>query len=189
MTDAQQFKDVVTYIDALAKDPTLAIVSKKMAGVALGITRPAIAARIKNGSLATIEIGGAKHPRASALISARAQELSEITIIREFLEGIAARREVVTYEPVMGLLGMKTDNPHHRTKIGILLGELSRATYYENGILLSVLVHLKKPTGRSRPSSAFDKLIDEFDLDVPNVAAFIDEEIEEVWELYANKTA
>jgi hypothetical protein len=109
MTDAQQFKDVVTYIDALAKDPTLAIVSKKMAGVALGITRPAIAARIKNGSLATIEIGGAKHPRASALISARAQELSEITIIREFLEGIAARREVVTYEPVMGLLGMKTD--------------------------------------------------------------------------------
>ncbi|SEB02361.1 hypothetical protein [Rubrimonas cliftonensis] len=183
------FTDIGAYLDALAGDPGLAIVSKKMAAEALGLSRPAIDGRIKDGRLATVKIAAARHVLASALIEHRRGQEEVNARIRSYLGGVAADRGTVFYEPVMSLVGMSTRMPRDRELIGAILGDISRASYDEtateeaHGILLSVLVH-RKTGGTTRPSPAFFDLARELGFEWDDDDAFVAQEMERVWKAY-----
>jgi hypothetical protein len=186
----QAFADIGAYLDALARDPGIAIVSKKMAGEALGLSRPAIDARIEEGRLAVVKIGKARHVLALALIGHRQRQRETVARIRTYLEEVAADRSKVFYDPVMSLVDMSTKMPRDRTLIGALLGDVSRATYGEtatengHGILLSVLVHLKTG-GTTRPSKPFFDLARELGFEWDDDDAFVAEQTARVWDAYA----
>jgi hypothetical protein len=107
----------------------------------------------------------------------------DVTLVRADLEKRAARREIVTYAPVMDLLGLSPAIAADRGRIGAVLVGVSLDTFREHGRMLSVLVHRKgKPP--TRPGAGFFKLAAELGLLTGDPDRFVADELERVWALY-----
>jgi hypothetical protein len=107
----------------------------------------------------------------------------DVTLVRADLEKRAARREIVTYAPVMDLLGLSPAIAADRGRIGAVLVGVSLDTFREHGRMLSVLVHRKgKPP--TRPGAGFFKLAAELGLLTGDPDRFVADELERVWTLY-----
>ena len=75
----------------------------------------------------------------------------------------------IFYWPIMSSLGLRQISPD-RKKIGEILGDVSRMSLKEHGVLLSALVHCKphgatRPTRPTRPSKSFFSFAKEQGLD------------------------
>ena len=107
----------------------------------------------------------------------------DVATIRADLEARAARREIVTYAPVMDLLGLSPAVAADRGRIGAVLVGVSLDSFREHGRMLSVLVHRKgKPP--TRPGAGFFKLAAELGLLQGDPDRFVADELERVWTLY-----
>ena len=179
------FKDAADYFRAYASDPAAcAIFPVQMIADLRGVSRGAIIGMIDTGKLKEIKIGKVRYVRASSYIDLLEEQERRDQQVLKFLEGVAARREVVTYEPVMSLVGLRWQTPADRNTIGAILGRISEKTSEKHGILLSVLVHRKTP-GKTRPGKGFFELAEYLGYDWEDEDAFTDEETENVWSFYS----
>ena len=108
----------------------------------------------------------------------------DVATIRADLEARAARREIVTYAPVMDLLGLSPAVAADRGRIGAVLVGVSLETFREHGRMLSVIVHRKGPAP-TRPGAGFFKLASELGLATGDADRFLTDELERVWARYA----
>lgn len=153
------FEEVKDYIRAVADDSSLALIPIPMAAELFGITGAGIAARVKSGTLRGIKVGSSRYILLESVVSTLQKADDEVATVRRFLED-QARQGVssVEYGPVMGLLGLSSTLSADRTKIGWILGAVSRQTFNEGKGLLSVIVHRK---GTRMPSeNGFFGLVD-----------------------------
>ncbi len=153
-----EFNTIDDYLDLLFQNPLrFAIILRKMGGKALNLSRAGIEARINAGRLKVVTIGNSRFLCAKEVIETFQGDCDLASKAREILEDCARNRKSTTYGPFMSELGMTTQSPHHRSKIGSILGTLSKDTFSKDGNLLSVLVH-RQSEGKTRPSPAIFKL-------------------------------
>jgi hypothetical protein len=74
--------------------------------------------------------------------------------------------------------------PADRKRIGYLLGDVSRQTFKEFGILLSVTVH-RKTSGTTSPGAGFFELAEDLKLEWDDDDVLVATEMEKVWGHYA----
>ena len=183
----QRFATSTEYLKALSLNPDLAVVSIAMAAECRGVGRATIERQLAVNGLGGLMIGKTRCVLARDLIALNQHDQDQIAKVRQFVEAYAVQGRSVFYEPVMNAIGMKPSIPRHRLQIGVILGQVSRQTWAEHRILLSVLVH-KKTAGTTRPSDSFFDLVrdvqhPEYDDDT-DIDAFIDAEMQKVWEHY-----
>ncbi|WP_137405481.1 hypothetical protein [Sphingobium sp. MP9-4] len=156
----KQFKTMESYLNALALNPSLAILTYQMVADGVGLTRAAIARQVKNGALEGVSIDGSNYVLAESVIRKNKEHANEVAIIKAALEDFARRGETTTYEPVMALTGRTHTNPNDRGMIGKILGAISRDTMDKHGFLLSALVFNKT---QKAPTGSFFGLAEEID--------------------------
>jgi hypothetical protein len=184
-----QFGTASAYIEALKRDLTLALVPLTVAAEALDITRAAIDRMLRAGQLEEIQIGAIRYVRAQSLIDREQDFIEQVAVVRAELERIAAAGGTADgYQPLMSKIGLSHKVPADRRKIGEILGEVSRQTLKEHGILLSAIVHHK---GTDRPGKGFanyfrEKADPEWQGDDD---AWIDYQMQRVWNFYHSKKA
>jgi len=155
-----EFVETEAYVRAYAKDRSLAVIPVTMAADLFGITNAGIVSRVKNGALAAIKISGTRYITMESVMETLSKFEREVDLVKAYLEK-EARNGVrsVEYAPVMDLLGLSSRRSADRTKIGWILGAVSRRSYEEKKVLLSVIVHLKNT---SMPSlNGFFGLVDD----------------------------
>lgn len=154
-----QYENVVDYVRAVGRDPSLALIPIPMAAELFGITGAGISARVKSGALHGIKVSGSRYVLLDSVVTTLKKSDKEVAKVRDFLEN-QARKGIssIEYEPVMNLLGFSSTRGADRTRIGWILGAVSRETYKDGNGLLSVIVHRK---GTSMPSEkGFFRLVD-----------------------------
>lgn len=161
-----KFENLKDYLDAFEKDPYgLALLPLTEVAQHLGVTRAAVDRRLRldptnRNVLTPILINRTRYVATASLLALHQQDDDDLDTLRQTLEKRArAGERQVFYTPVMTPLGLSHRIPADRTRIGRLLGDLSRATYDKDGILLSVLVHAHRP-GKTRPGPGFFALVD-----------------------------
>ena len=154
-----EYEEVEDYIRAVAGDPSLALIPIPMAAELFGITGAGIAARVKSGTLRGIKVGGSRYIILDSVVATLKKFDEEVSKVRVYLEDHAQKGvSSVEYGPVMGLLGLSSTLSADRTKIGWILGAVSRQTFDDGKGLLSVIVHRK---GTKMPSeNGFFGLVD-----------------------------
>jgi hypothetical protein len=154
-----KYEEVEVYIRAVADDPSLALIPIPMAAELFGITGAGIAARVKSGTLRGIKVGGSRYVILDSVVATLKKSDEEVAIVRRFLEDHARQGiSSVEYAPVMDLLGLSSTLSADRTRIGWILGAVSRQTFHDGKGLLSVIVHRK---GTKMPSeNGFFGLVD-----------------------------
>ncbi len=182
-----EFNTIDDYLDRLFQNPLrFAIIPKKMGGKALNLSRAGIEARINAGRLKEVTIGNRRFLCAKEVIETFRDDRALASKARELLEDCAKNRKTTTYGPFMRELGMTTQNPHHRSKIGSILGAISKDTFSKDGILLSVLVH-RQSVGKTRPSPAFFKLAANLGVKGHDAPNFLKKHTKRVWSLYSRQ--
>lgn len=156
-----EFETLERYLLALEENPAaLAILPITEVAKLKKVTRAAIDRKLRLSQLDTIKIGKTRYVAAASLLRNEAEETGDLKQVQAILESSArAGVERLFYSDVMTPIGMQTKVPAHRMRIGQLLGDLSKLTYRDNGILLSVLVHTRRP-GKTRPGPGFFELVD-----------------------------
>lgn len=155
-----EFDDAESYARAFAKDRSLAVIPVPMASELFSITSAGIVSRVRNGALGEIKISGTRYITMGSVLESLAKADREVDVVKAYLEqqarsGVAS----VEYTPVMDLLGLSSKLSADRTKIGWILGAVSRQSYREKKVLLSVIVH-RKNTGMPSENGFFS-LVDE----------------------------
>ena len=120
-----EYRDIGEYIDALSRNPELAVVSMQMAADFRGVSRAAIDRMVGVRQLREVKIKKTRCVLAYDLIKLAEAFNQQVRIVRDYLEEAAANRNVVFYEQVMKVLGMSRTVPADRTKIGAILGRVS----------------------------------------------------------------
>lgn len=157
----KQFSTARDYVIAAAADPSLACIPFQVAADALDVGRSAIEARVRAGKLVAIAIGRTRYVTVASVQQQLREWDNEIETITRLLETEARRgTATLSYNPVMGAVGRRTDVPNDRKIIGHILGAISRTSFETHGFLLTAMV---VRNGTSRPSPAFYDLADELD--------------------------
>lgn len=149
-----QYKSVEAYLEALRRDPALAMIPMGMVAELRHISRSAVSEQIKTGRLEAIVVKGrrktwrgvtpaalfAQDERAEAGARERRRQVAEV------LERAAAEGRLLTYSQVMEPAGLSARNPRDRGVIGTLLSELSGESWRERGHLIGAIV-IQKASG------------------------------------------
>ncbi len=161
----REFDDLDAYLVASSGDEDLAFLPVPIVAEYLGISSPAVTARLKSGSLEEVRIGKQRFVSRRSLVALREADQDMIERTEAFLVDLARRGETrVFYDPVMSNVGLRWQVPAHRDKIGWVLGQVSERSYAKDKVLLSVLVHKKTP-GDTLPSGGFFDMAGQPDLD------------------------
>lgn len=183
------YEDAASYLDALQKDPKLAVLPLQMVADLREVSRGAIDQMLRAGRLQEIRIGGTRFVSAASIHALQRSEEDRVNRVEAFLEDLARKRGTVTYEPVMASVGLSWRVPRDRSIIGQILGTISTRTWEEHGILLTTLVH-RKMAGRTRPGPGFFQLAE--DLGLPEWSdenELIERETKRVWDFYSQEGA
>jgi hypothetical protein len=154
-----EFAEVGEYVKAASKDHTLALMPIPMVADLFDITGAGVSARVRNGSLKDIRVGGSRYILLESVFDTLSKFEKDVETVRRYLEA-QARMGVasVEYGPVMSLVGMSPGISADRTKIGRILGAVSVGTIRDGKGLLTAIVHLK---GTKMPSEkGFFDLVD-----------------------------
>lgn len=184
------FSDADAYIRAYAKDRSLAIVPVPMAADLFGITSAGIVARVRNGALQEIRVAGTRYVTMESVIDSVSRTDRDVDIVKAFLEQQARSGvESIDYAPVMGLLGLSSKISADRTKIGWILGAVSRRSFQEKGVLLSALVHRKNTRMPSEKGffGLVDNLIEDWEDRYDDRESFVEAEIKRVVKKYRKR--
>ena len=178
------FGNSTDYLRALEKDPKLAIMTMQDVATHRGVSRAAIDRMLRLNQLKEIRIGKTRYVRAWSVIDLRKERDEQVARVREFLEEMAHKRKILTYDPVMSLIGLTHTVPADRNHIGNILGSVSEQTWAENKTLLSVIVH-RKTQGKTRPGPGFFNLVESLGILWDNEDEFLERETNKVWDIYA----
>lgn len=176
------YKTTELYLRDLARDPTLAVVSRRMAASALNLSKATIDRQIEDKSLESVKIDAVFCVRAQAIIDRLNHGDEQIRTVKSFLLNVAQKGEATTYEPVMAAIGLPTRSPPNRKRIGTILGDISRESYEKDGFLLSALV-FNKTLGR--PSDSFYLLAEELGDQLAD--DYLDKQLRKIWRHYGRK--
>jgi len=180
------FKDPTDYIEHCKLDPVPALPIPLVAEY-LGITPAAVMGRAGRGALELLEIGRTKMISVRCLIALNDEFERKVSVVRKELVRLARQGDRhVFYDPIMTTVGLSWRIPAHRTEIGAVLGALSEETFEEDGLLLSVLVHQKKP-GRTMPGDGFFDLAKHLSFSWRDEHKFIEDQTDRVLEKYGAK--
>jgi hypothetical protein len=182
-----EYPNVGEYIDALSRNPQLAVVSMQMAADFREVSRAAIDRMVGVGQLRVVKIKNTRCVLAYDLIKLAAAFDHQVRIVQDYLEEAAASRNIVFYEQVMKILGMSRKVPADRTKIGTILGRVSEMSFRKHKILLSVVVH-RKTAGRTVPGPGFLALARELEFTWQDDRLFVEQQGERVFDHYAGKS-
>ena len=178
------FDTPANYLRAFETDPTLAILPMQTAAEFRNVSRAAIDRMLRLKQLEEISIGKTRYVRILSLVSIQRRQDERITTVRAYLEQCARKKTIVVYEPVRALIGLSHAIPADRTSIGKILDAVSKQTWEEKRILLSVIVH-RKTLGKTRPGPGFFTLAKSFGFSLDDKDTFIAKETEKVWAGYA----
>lgn len=182
-----EFDDSEEYVRAYAKDRSLAVMPVPMAADLFGITSAGIVSRVRNGVLREIKVSGTRYVTMESVVDAVSKTDREAEIVKAYLEQQArSGMTSVEYTPVMDLLGLSPKIGADRTRIGWILGAVSRRSYGERGILLSVIVH-RKNTGMPSENGFFglvDNLVEDWKDRYDNRESFVKAETKRVLKAY-----
>lgn len=191
-----EFSSVAEWVQAVAKGRPVAIMPASMAAEVLGLTENTIKTQLKSGTKPgmSIMIDGKAYVSVEYVQDQIEAWEADVAKIRSKLERIASRREKITYGDLMAAFDMSSRSARDRNKIGYVLGYISRQTWEEHGIFLSVIVHRKGPEPTT-PGPGYEGLLvsmmDEYegfyfdpDRDLSETVA---EHLEKVWNFYAPK--
>ena len=135
---------------------------------------------IKEGVFNVLEIVGDDNKRIqkgitlSSVLKYQEKLDKEMTEVRNILIDSAKKERTIRYADLMSKVGMKSDVPYDRRKIGEILGRISRKSLDEYDVMLSALAVLKT-TGM--PNDYFYELAE----DVEYEAYFEDEDDDVFW--------
>lgn len=191
-----KFSTVQQWIEALLAGAPVGIMSTSLAAEALGEaegsseeTVGSLSRKLKEGKIGSVTIQGKRYISAEAIHMIITSGNSQFNKLYEMLVDTAARGEKTTYGEVMAKLGMDTQSPPDRKRIGVLLGQVCHRSWEEDGIFLSSLVHRKgsEPTApgpgylglvESIKPSELKKYTDPLEMVLAHMKA--------VWSLYCN---
>lgn len=181
-----QFNNLCAYLLAHDARGDLAAVPVPLVADHLSVSSAAVAAMLKDGRLEGVRIGSNVLVTLASLQARETKRAGEESVTQRYLEKCAKERvRVIFYEPVMAQVGMTPRVPAHRTRIGNILGEISRKSYAQDGVLLSVLVH-QKTAGVTHPGKGFFKLArEELNLPYIDADAFVEEQTDKVLAAYS----
>jgi len=185
-----KFSNIDDYLRAFTEDRSLAIMPVPMAAEYFEITSSGIVGRVRSGALTGIKIGKTNYVTMGSVMQAVAERDRNVDIVKAFLEQQArAGIKSVDYTSVMDLLGLKPSLSADRTKIGWVLGYVSRRSWEEKKVLLSVIVHIK---GTNHPSlNGFFYLVEnicpDWESEYDDRNAFIKAETKRVMKAYRKK--
>ena len=179
-----KFDSLSDYIKAFSKDRELAIVPIPLVAEHLNRSAPAVTAMIGTGKLKEIRIGKNRFIMLKSLVDLEEAYEKQLDVVERYLIKQAKKGErVIYYEPVMAQVGMKTTVPADRSKIGEILGEISRRSYKKDGVLLSVLVH-RKTAGTTNPGPGFFELAEIMEYAWDDNSAFVEQQTDLVMKAY-----
>jgi hypothetical protein len=185
----QEFADLDAYLAASSGDEDLAFLPVPIVADYLGISSPAVTARLKSGSLEEVRIGKQRFVSRRSLVALREADQDMIQRTEAFLMDLAAKGEArVFYDPVMSNVGLRWQVPAHRDKIGWVLGAVSERSYENHGVLLSVLVHKKTP-GDTLPSGGFFTLAEHLGFDTEDWHSLVARETRKVLRKFGRSKA
>jgi hypothetical protein len=184
------FENSGQYLDALERNPALALATLDMAQDICGVGRATVDKMLREDVLTCVEIAGVRHVLAADLRARMLRYRDQVTKVRLILEQLARKQTTTFYEPVMSPVGLSWRVPRDRTLVGQILGDISEQTHQEvaadgqSGVLLSVLVH-KKTTGVTRPGEGFFNLAASLGYEWEDPDAFVQEQTTRVFAYYA----
>lgn len=178
----------VEYLRAFEKDPSLAVLPLQTVADFRGVTRAAIDRMLRLEQLEEIRIGKTRYVRVSSLVALQREYDDRVSTVHKYLEKCAQKRTVVTYEPVMALIGLSPSIPADRNTIGSILGTISGRSREQDGILLTVIVH-RKTQGKTRPGPGFFALAEALEIEWDDDDEFVEAETQKVWDHYADDDA
>jgi hypothetical protein len=181
----ENFLHLTAYIEAQSQHDDLTAVPIPLVADHLQVTPAAIVAMLKTDRLDGVKIGNSTMVKLASLQRRHDERSKEVEIVFEYLKQRAKNgTRVIFYEPVMAAVNMTPRVPAHRTRIGQILGEVSKRTYKEKGVLLSILVH-QKTAGVTRPGKGFFKLAhDDIELSWDDEDEFVREQTDKVLKAY-----
>jgi hypothetical protein len=185
--DNLEFDTLESYLEAYEKDRELGVMPIALVADHLGRTPAAVSAMIRSGRLSEIRIGKNRFVALQSLLEMKNAQDSQVERVEKYLiKQAKAGVRAVFYEPVMAQIGLSTGIPADRNRIGQILGQISRKSDEENGILLTVLVH-RKTAGTTKPGPGFPGLAEAlgYEWDEDSYDEFVEEQTDLVLEHYA----
>lgn len=179
-----RFESVSEYITMQTANGDLAALPIPLVAEYLDVSSPAVNAMLKDGRLDGVRVGKSTLVLLNSLQARETKRAGEENSIYKYLKKCARiGNRAVFYEPVMAQVGMTPKIPAHRSRIGWILGQISRKTYAEDGVLLSVLVHQKK-AGTTRPGTGFFDLAMDLGFKYMDQDAFVKAQTDKVMKAY-----
>jgi hypothetical protein len=170
------------YILDLEKDSSLAIIPFTMASEIFDISRAAVEARVRSGTLVQIVVRGTRYILASSIFASISKSENVKSRIREMLIDLAGRGETITYGTLIESVGLKPLVPADRTKVFNILDDINQDEFDANGgILLSAIVHNK---AKGIPGGGFFSLADRLNMARSSDTSFVEEQMAKVFEFY-----
>ncbi len=112
-------------------------------------------------------------------------ERKRATVVRNLLEKHGKTGARVLYQQVMDLTMLSVGDPNDRRTIDKILGDITRASFAESGILLGVLVHEKGSSG-SIPGDVFFDLVKSLGCTYQDANKFVEQQIIKIYEHFEN---
>jgi hypothetical protein len=182
------FDNLNQYLAAYSKDRELGIIPIPLVAEYLERTPAAVTAMIRAGNLAEIKIGKNRFVSVQSLADRQKKHDDDCMIVKNYLiKQVRKGETAMFYEPVMAQIGLSTTVPADRTKIGIILGDISAETNDQKGrdrCMLSVLVH-RKTAGTTRPGDGFFELARHLGYEWDDDDAFVEEQTKRVMRAYS----
>lgn len=189
-----EFKDVRSWLEALRGGEPVGIMSTSLAAQSIeqacgweGETVGSLSKKLKEGQIGYVRINGKRYISAEAIVLMIERGDDQFNHAYRKLEGLAERGQKTTYGEIMGALGMSSNNPPDRKRIGYLLGRVSRRSWEKDGIFLSSLVH-RKGADPTHPGPGYLGLVEAVDPAEPqryqSEAEMVSAHMNAVWRHY-----
>lgn len=181
-----RYSNLDAYLDAYrAQKGDISVVPIPLVADMFERTSAAVSAMLRKGKLEECVIGKNRFVTVRSLLNAKKEELADVESVTKYLVGLARKGiDKVFYEPVMTKIGLSWMIPAHRGKIGEILGEVSRRSHADHGVMLSVLVHRKKTRGVTKPSDQFFDLAKRLNYKWDDEHEFVAKQTKKVLKIY-----
>ncbi|RCL04903.1 hypothetical protein BJI49_11940 [Acetobacter pasteurianus] len=153
-----KFSDLDEYLEYYKEHQGPALIPIETAAYYRDVVKETAKRMIADGRFEGVEIEGDLFVTVDSYMKLKQIDEDRESKIRSVLEDYARRGEVVTYAPIMDILGLNHKMSSDRKIIGKILGSISEKTYNEHEIFLTAIVH-RKYGNKTKPGKGFFELV------------------------------